>query len=129
MGIFLLRLFIGGRLCYGVIDNVISWERMLEFADFLSANNFPLPIASAIISVYVQFFGALLILIGFKIRPASFVLILNFLVALVAVHIRTNDSIEGMTPALAMLFGCLTFLFTGAEKISLDYYWRSKKQV
>jgi putative oxidoreductase len=127
VGILLLRLFIGGRLLYGVTDNVTSWERMLEFADFLSANNFPLPVVSAVISVYVQFFGALLILIGYKIRPASFVLTLNFLVALIAVHIRTNDSIEGMTPALAMLFGCLTFLFTGAEKISLDHYWRSKK--
>lgn len=119
-GLFILRLFIGLRLIYGVIDNILSWERMTEFADFLSANNFPYPIVSAIVSVYVQFLCSILILIGYKLRLASFILIINFIIALIFVHIRANDSIEGMTPALAMLFGCLTLLFTGPGKIALD---------
>lgn len=127
IGILLLRIFIGCRLFYGVIDNVVSWERMIEFSKFLEANSFPLPLASAVVSVYVQLIGSILILIGFKIRWASFFLIINFIVALVFVHIAANDTIEGMTPALAMLFGCLTFLFTGAEKISLENYLQSKK--
>ena len=125
LGIFLLRIFVGTRLLYGVIDNVISWERMLEFSHFLSNHGFPFPKTSAVISVYVQFFCAILILVGYKIRYASFVLIINFLVALIFVHIRANDTIEGMTGALAMLFGCLTFLFTGADKISLDDRFKS----
>jgi len=120
LGIFLLRIFVGARLLYGVIDNIISWERMIEFSNFLSNNGFPFPMANAIISVYVQFFCAILILLGYKIRYASFALVINFLVALIFVHIRANDTIEGMTAALAMLVGCLTFLFTGADKISLD---------
>ena len=124
IGILLLRFFIGFRIFYGVIDNVLSWERMIEFSNFLSANNFPFPIASANISVYVQLFGAILIFIGLKIRVTSFILSINFIIALVSVHLRANDSIEGMTPALAMLFGCLTLLFTGADKISLEYYFR-----
>lgn len=121
VGILLLRIFIGLRLLYGVLDNVLSWERMLEFSEFLRQNNFPWPVFCAVLSVYVQLFGAIFILIGFKIRLASFFLILNFLVALLFVHIRANDTIEGMTPALAMLFGCLTFLFTGAGKLSVRY--------
>jgi putative oxidoreductase len=120
LGILLLRIFIGGRLLYGVVDNVFSWDRMNEFAGFLQSNDFPLPLASAIASVYLQFIGGIVILIGFKIRSASFLMIINFLVALIFVHLRINDTIEGMTPALAMLFGCLTFLFTGAGKISID---------
>lgn len=120
IGILLLRIFIGGRLLYGVIDNVVSWERMVEFSIFLEANHFPIPIISAVTSVYVQFFGAISILLGFRLRLASFLLVINFLVALIFVHFRVNDTIEGMTPALAMLFGCLTLLFTGAEKISLE---------
>lgn len=120
IGILLLRIFIGGRLLYGVIDNVVSWERMVEFSIFLEANHFPIPIISAVTSVYVQFFGAISILLGFRLRFASFLLVINFLVALIFVHFRVNDTIEGMTPALAMLFGCLTLLFTGAEKISLE---------
>ena len=122
IGILLLRVFTGGRLLYGVLDNVVSWERMLEFSQFLEANNFPLPLVSAITSVAVQFIGAILILVGFKIRFASFILVINFLVALIFVHFRINDTVEGMTPALAMLFGCLTLLFTGAEKISLEHF-------
>lgn len=120
IGIFLLRIFIGCRLLYGVIDNVVSWERMMEFSKFLETNDFPLPLISAVVSVYVQFLGSILILVGFKIRWASFILVINLIVALVCVHFRAGDTIEGMTPALAMLFGCLTLLFTGADKISLD---------
>ena len=120
LGIFLLRVFVGIRLLYGVIDNIVSWERMIEFSAFLQNNGFPLPMFSAITSVYVQFLGAILILVGYKIRYASFVLVVNFLVAVIFVHVRANDTIEGMTGALAMLFGCLTFLFNGADRISLD---------
>lgn len=128
VGIFLLRIFIGCRLIYGVIDNIFSWKRMIEFSKFLEANNFPFPIISAVTSVYVQFFGALFILLGFKTRFASFILTINFIIALFFVHVRANDTVEGMTPALAMLFGSLTLLFTGADKISFDNYLKSTKQ-
>ncbi len=99
---------------------------MMEFSNFLEANNFPFPIISAVVSVYVQFFGAIFILFGYKLRIASFLLTINFIVALICVHFPANDTIEGMTPALAMLFGCLTLLFTGADKISIENYLRSK---
>ena len=124
-GIFLLRIFVSLRLLYGVIDNIFSWERMIEFSNFLQHYNFPIPIVSANVSVYVQFICAILILIGYKIRIASFILIINFLVALIFVHIIGNDTIEGMTGALAMLFGCLTFIFTGAGKISVGNHLKS----
>jgi len=120
IGVFLLRIFVGLRLLWGVIDNIISWEKMMEFASFLEAHHFPLPTVSAIFSVTVQFICGLLVLIGFKIRIASIILALNFIIALLFVHIKSGDTVEGMTPALAMLFGSLTFIFTGAGKISID---------
>lgn len=119
IGIFLLRLFIGFRLIYGVIDNIFSWEKMLEFSAFLENNSIPFPVVSAVLSVYIQFFGAILLLVGYKTRLAAFVLAINFVVAL-AVHIGFKDSIEGMTPALAMLFICLTLLFTGPGRIAFE---------
>ncbi|MBX2842902.1 MAG: DoxX family protein [Flammeovirgaceae bacterium] len=125
LGIFLLRIFVSIRLLYGVLDNIISWERMIEFSDFLQNYGFPFPLVNAIISVYAQFFCAILILVGYKIRFASFVLVINFLVALIFVHISAGDTIEGMTGALAMLFGSLTFLFTGSDKISIDHRFKS----
>lgn len=120
LGILLLRLFIGGRLFYGVIDNVLSWEHMLAFEGFLQANGFPFPLVSAVVSVYAQFICSIMILLGFRIRIAAIVMVINFIVALLFVHIATGDTVEGMTPALAMLFGSLTLLFTGAGKYSLD---------
>lgn len=120
LGLLLLRLFLGSRLLYGVVDNVVSWERMQEFTLFLEQHHFPLPTISAITSVYLQLLGALLILLGYKTRVAAFLLSLNFLVALLAVHLANSDSIEGMTPALAMLFSSLTLLLTGPGKHSID---------
>ena len=122
LGILLLRIFIGSRLLYGVIDNIMSWERMVEFSKFLEANHFPLPLISAVTSVYIQFIGGLLILLGYKLRIASGILVINFVIALIAVHFAANDTVEGMTPALAMLFGCLTLFFTGPDKLSLHHY-------
>jgi putative oxidoreductase len=118
VGMLLMRLFIGGRLLYGVLDNVFNWSHMLKFRDFLHLFHFPMPLVSAVVSVYAQAIAGVFILIGWKIRWASLIMVFNFIVALVAVH--WGQSVEQMTPALAMLFGNLLFLFTGAGKYALD---------
>ena len=123
----MLRLFIGGRLLYGVIDNILNWEKMMEFSDFLQNLNFPLPTVSAVLSVSFQFLAAMSILLGYHIRLFALIMALNFVVALVFVHLPLEDSVEGMTPALAMLFSCLTFFFTGAQKYSIDHHFSEVK--
>lgn len=120
MGVLFLRLFIGVRLIYGVIDNIFSWKKMLEFAAFLENFHFPFPIASAIISVFFQCIAGIMIIVGLKIRLAALLMIGNFLIALLMVHLY--DSFEGMTPALAILFASILFLFQGAGKYALDSY-------
>ena len=117
-GLFLLRLFIGSRLIYGVIDNVVNWEDMLRFSIFLREYRFPLPLASAIVSVYAQLIAGILIILGWKIRYAAALMIINFLVALIVVH--RNDSVEAMTPAAAILCCNFLFLLQGPGRISLD---------
>ena len=117
-GLFLLRLFIGSRLIYGVIDNVVNWEDMLRFSIFLREYRFPLPLASAIVSVYAQLIAGILIILGWKIRYAAALMIINFLIALIVVH--RNDSVEAMTAAAAILFCNFLFLFQGPGRISLD---------
>ena len=121
-GILILRIFIATRIFYGVIDNVTSWEKMVEFSVFLEGFNFPFPLVSAVTSVYFQLIAAVAILLGLKIRIFSLIMVINFIVAVIFVHVPVNDSFEGMTPALAILFACLTFVFTGASKYSLDYF-------
>lgn len=123
IGILILRIFIGTRLLYGVIDNILKWEKMIEFSVFLNNFQFPYPIWSAVLSVTFQFLAAVSILLGYKIRFFAFIMVINFIIALVFVHLPLNDTIEGMTPALTMLFASITFIFTGPGKYSLDYYF------
>ena len=118
VGVLLLRIFIGVRLIYGVMDNILSHHHMVRFRDFLEQFNFPFPMVSAIVSVYLQFFAGLMILVGWKIRIAAVLMILNFFIALIMVH--RHDSFETMTPPLAILFCNILFLFQGAGYYSID---------
>jgi putative oxidoreductase len=117
-GAIFLRIIIGWRLIDGTQDNVFSWDRMLEFRDFLEQHQFPLPLVSAIVSVYAQFTCGILYIAGLFIRPAAVVMIFNFTVALLMVHLGTTflDSFQ----ALMMLFASIFFLFHGAGKLSMD---------
>ena len=118
VGLLILRLFVSIRLIYGVLDNVLSWNKMLEFKDFLQTFNFPVPLISAIVSVYAQLFAGLSFLLGWKIRYAAVLMIINFIVAVLAVHL--GQTFEQMTVPLAMLFISVLFLFQGAGKYALD---------
>lgn len=118
LGVFFLRLFIGFRLIYGVQDNVLSWKHMMRFRDFLEQFHFPFPLVCAVVSVYAQLLAGIMILLGWRIRYAAILLILNFLVALIMVH--RSEPIEAMTAPMAILFSAILFLFEGPGRISID---------
>ncbi|HEX8334915.1 MAG TPA: DoxX family protein [Segetibacter sp.] len=118
VGVLLLRLFIGVWLSYGVLDNILHWDRMLEFEKFLTSFNFPFPLVCAVVSVYAQAVAAVMIIFGWKIRFAAILMIFNFLVALIVVH--RSHPFDAMIPALSILFCCLLFLFQGAGRFSVD---------
>ncbi|GAB2676698.1 hypothetical protein GCM10027036_33070 [Flavihumibacter cheonanensis] len=119
LGIFLFRVFLCLQILHGVLDNIVSWNRMLEFRDFLQSEGFPFPLMSALLSVYGQFFGALFLLLGYKSRWAAAVLVLNFMLA-AGVHLANNDPLTALFPALNILFGSVLFLFNGAGRFALD---------
>ncbi len=75
---------------------------MAEFVQFLNKFSFPFTIVIAVLPVYVQFLAVILLLIDFKTRWAALILVANFIIALVMVHLKISDTVEGMTPALAM---------------------------
>ena len=116
-GILILRLFIGIRLVYGVMDNVLSWDHMLAFRDFLQLHEFPFPLVSAIVSVYAQLIAGIMILAGFRIRWAAALMIFNFLVAIFMVH--SGQSFEAMTTPLAILFINVFLLLSGAGRYAM----------
>ena len=118
VGTLLLRLFLAFVLIYGTQDNVFSQERMHEFRDFLAANGFPFPLASAHLSAYAQFLCGGLIALGLYTRLAALIMIINFVVALAMVHVGLPFN-ANIAP-LAMLFGSVFLLFNGAGPVSLD---------
>ncbi|MGZ8545655.1 MAG: DoxX family protein [Flavisolibacter sp.] len=118
LGLLLLRLFVGIRLIYGVMDNVMSWEHMLLFRDFLALNDFPFPLTCAVVSVYAQLVCGILVIIGFLFRWASAIMVLNFLVAIFMVH--RSQSFEEMTTPLLLVFIFLFFVLNGPGLLSLN---------
>ncbi|PST82590.1 DoxX family protein [Pedobacter yulinensis] len=110
---FLLRLFAGTRLIYGVADNLLSAAHMRLFRDFLAQAGFPAPLFMAILSVCAQAFAGLAYITGWKIRYAALLMLINFAVALLTIHL--GDPVEAQTPALALFFISLLFLFTGSR--------------
>jgi putative oxidoreductase len=119
-GTIFLRLAVGIRLIQGTQDNVFSWERMVEFAAFLDAHGFPLPLVSAVVSAWAQFLCGICFVLGLGARPTGALMAVNFLVALGAVHLRAGDDFLTTWPAAMMLAGALFLLCNGAGAYSLD---------
>jgi putative oxidoreductase len=117
-GVIFLRLIIGWRLIDGTQDNVFSWDRMLEFKDFLEKHGVPLPLFAANVSVYAQFICGILYCVGAFTRPAALIMIVNFIAAFLIAHIGLT--FEQSFDALMMFFGSVFFLFHGAGKVSID---------
>jgi putative oxidoreductase len=125
-GTIFLRLLVGSFIIWGVQDNILSYERMEEFAAFLAERNVPFPLFSAFLSVYVQVICGISILLGAWIRLTSIPLIINFIAAIIIAHL--GDTFQGMFPALMMLASGLFFLFEGAGKLSVDEMLERRKE-
>ena len=123
-GALFIRLLVGYRLVIGTQDNVLSYERMLEFEAFLRANGFPLPLFNAFLSAYAQFLCGLLFIVGLWVRPAAAVMVINFVIALAMVHVGLPY--ERNFEALTMLFGSAFLLFNGAGGVSVDAWLRRR---
>lgn len=117
-GLIFIRLTIGVRLIYGVADNIFSWAHMVEFRDFLDKLGVPFPMFGAHLSAYAQFICGILFILGLLFRPAAFVMVINFICALLIAH-RTG----GYAPAAAawiMLFVSAGFLVHGPGALAID---------
>lgn len=123
-GTLLLRLLIGGDLIYGTQDNVLSWERMVEFERFLAAQGVPWPLLGAVVSAWAQFACGLLYVLGVAVRPAAAVMVINFLAALWIAHRSTPWAVT--RPAVVMLVASLFFLLHGPGKLTVARLWPRK---
>lgn len=124
-GPLFIRLIVGYRLIWGTADNVFSYDRMLEFSSFLAAHGAPLPLFAAFVSAYAQFICGVLFVVGAFTRPAAGLMIINFVVALLLVHIG-QPFLENYD-ALVMLFGAAFLLVHGPGLLSVDTRTRGQR--
>ncbi len=120
-GPLFIRLIVGYRLVWGTADNVFSYARMLEFSEFLGGHGVPWPLFAAFVSAYAQFICGLLFILGAYTRLAAGVMLVNFAVALLLVHI--GQPFLDNYDALVMLFGAAFLFVHGAGRASVDA-WR-----
>lgn len=122
LGLLILRLVVGVHLIVMTQDNVLSWERMLEFRDFLAHFGFPWPLACAVVSVAAQFLCGIAFVLGLSTRAAGALMAFNFVVAIVMVD--RLQPYPNAFAALALVAVSLCLMFTGAGRWSLDRRWR-----
>lgn len=116
--ILLFRIIIGWRLMAGTWPYVSAAKPVDEVIQFFQSLSLPWPALSAHVSLYAQFVGGVLLLIGWQTRSTAFVLFINFSVALLAAHL--HDPIDSSFQAWALWAGAIYFLFNGAGNFSTD---------
>ena len=95
-----------------------SYARMEEFAAFLSAHKVPFPLFAAFVSAYAQFICGILFILGAATRYAAFVMIINFIAAILIAHL--GDPYPAKFPALMMLAGACFLFLHGPGELSVD---------
>lgn len=113
-----LRLLIGAELIRGSQDNIFSYARMVELANFLEMRGFPFPLPGAFVSAYAQFLCGLLFILGLWTRQAGAVMVAHVVFALFLAY--RGAPWQASYPAFVLLASALFFLFHGAGKLSLD---------
>lgn len=121
-GALFIRLAFGFHLIYFTQDNVFSYERMLEFRDFLAVRGVPFPLIGAIVSVYVQFISGILLILGLWVRPVAALVVVNFICAIIIAH--RGMPYEQMFQPIQLIAVGLFFLLHGAGALSLDHHLR-----
>jgi putative oxidoreductase len=119
-----LRVLTGTFLVYGVWDNIVSAERMDEFEAFMAQFGFPMVEILAPLSVYTQLIAGLGLVLGLLTRWAGLLVMANFIVAMLMVHL--NDDFRAMWPALVLVAIGFLFATTGGGRFSMDRLFGGK---
>lgn len=116
--IALLRIWCGVIFIrYGM--NLFSAASMADFASTLHTKHIPFPLVAAYLCKSTEFFGGILLVIGFFRRPAALFIAFDMTVATFVFH-QGMLLQNGMT-TFTFLLCCLTILLLGPDKLSLDH--------
>lgn len=121
VGVLALRLAFGFQLVKVSYENArYPVQKMPEFINYLQSLGFPFPTPGAYVSVWTEFLGGILLLIGFQTRPVALLLLINFSVAVGMAHLNINDTYQNTFPSLNLAAVSLFLLLNGAGHWSVD---------
>lgn len=120
LGVLVLRLAFGFQLVKVSWPYAVDPGKQAEFMNYLQTLGFPFPTVGAYLSVYTEFVGGTLLLIGLWVRPAALLLVINFTVAFFMAHIAIDDTYQNTFPSANLVAVNLFLLINGAGKYSLD---------
>lgn len=117
--LFIARVFIS------ILFILAGWEKLTTLsstAGYFATLHIPMPSASALIAGLVEFFGGLLILVGYQTRIAALVLALFTLSATLIAHMDFSQPMNVLMTQknLAIAGGLLALYVMGAGNMSVD---------
>ncbi len=116
-----IRAAFGFHLIQYTYEDVFGLTAGSNNSEWLGAMGVPFPFFMSWLYILTEFIGGISIIIGFKTRWFSMLLIINFVVAILLVHVGKpyKESFE----AIQMLAVSFFFLFNGSGKLSIDSYF------
>jgi putative oxidoreductase len=124
LGLLLVRLILGIVLMFHGSQKLFGWfdgGGMEKFTQTLEELQIPMPQVSAYLSAGTEFVGGALIVLGFLTRLVAVPVMVNMLVAVIAVHRHEFAAQKGgMEYPLMLCVVALALVFMGAGRFSVD---------
>lgn len=114
--ILLLRLWLGAMMMYHGFPKIFT--NSAGFIEYLTKSGFPMPNVMAALAAGAEFFGGLLIVIGFLTRPAAMLVLVTMLVAGFIAHGAEPFSKQELPLTYAML--SLALFLSGSGAFSVE---------
>ncbi len=120
--ILLLRLWLGAMMIYHGFPKVFT--NNAGFIEYLTKFGFPAPSVMAALAAGAEFFGGILIVVGFLTRPAAMLVLITMLVASFVAHGADPFSKQELPLTYSIL--ALALFLSGAGAFSVERTISSK---
>ncbi len=110
------------RIAVGSVFIVAGWGKLTGIdgtAEFFGGVGIPLPVFSAWLVAIVEFFGGIMVLLGFFTRIPAILLGIIMIVAMITVKFEAGLGGGGLRVDFMLLLMCISLLFTGDGKASI----------